>query len=334
MAGESIEGFSEKVADELRRTQRDELSKKDGRIRKLQREVSALTKDRDDLLGSLEDLRALTYPPPASTNPANRRRKRDRLRVIIPDVHGSQMDRSAILALLADVRTLCPDEIVIMGDLVECGGFLAKHHVLGYVAQTAYTYEDDLAQGNWFLDELAKAAPSASIIWIEGNHEDRVERWCVDVAISNGREAEFLRRAFSPEFLLKAKERGIPYYRRSVIHNVTGFPGWLKIGKCFFVHELAGGKNAAMASLSATAGNLWYAHTHTEATATLNLPGIGLVKASNPGCLCLTQPLWRHTPPTNWSLGYGTQFISKNENFLNLNVPIIDGASMLRNALR
>ena len=95
------------------------------------------------------------------------------------------------------------------------------------------------------------------------------------------------------------------------------------------VHELGGGKNAASAAVSRTAGNVVYSHTHQEDTATMVLPGVGLVKAWNPGCLCTRVPLWRHSNPTNWSHGYAVQFVAKSGEFLHINVPILDGRSLV-----
>ena len=325
-----MDGFESAAIDQLQRAHRSELDKREAKIRALQREVRNLKADRDELLDSTEELRTKTYPPPAIVKPVVKHPGGDTVRVIIPDVHGSMMDKAAVTAFLADLRQLDPNEIIIMGDLVECGGFLARHHTLGFVAQTTYTYEEDIAHANWLLDEIITAAPNASLEWLEGNHEDRVERWAIDVASSDGRDAEFLRRALSPQILLRAEERNIAYYRRSVIYNVPNRPGWIKKGKIFFTHQLKGGRNSAMSSLAATAGNVCLAHTHQESSATLNLPGVGLIKAFNAGCLCQLQPLWRHTDPTGWNHGYGLQFISNTtEEFLNINVPIMDGVSLL-----
>jgi hypothetical protein len=103
----------------------------------------------------------------------------------------------------------------------------------------------------------------------------------------------------------------------------------VKKGKCFYVHEISSAKNAAAAAVTATAGNVVYAHTHRPDYSTLNLPGVGLVGAWNPGCLCEMQPLWRHTRPTNWAHGYLVQFIARTGNFLNIQVPISEGNSLL-----
>ncbi|TXH09830.1 MAG: hypothetical protein E6R03_16105 [Hyphomicrobiaceae bacterium] len=74
-------------------------------------------------------------------------------------------------------------------------------------------------------------------------------------------------------------------------------------------------------------------NTHREDSATIVFPGVGLVKAWNPGCLCQRQPLWRHSDPTSWSQGYATQLVAKSEEFLHLNIPIWDGKSLMGNLI-
>lgn len=305
-----------------------EVTKSRAAAARMKRELAAVTKDRDELLREFTDLQAVKYPAPPKPAPKVKI-KGDRVRVICCDVHGSAMDRPAVDAFLGDLRKWNPDEIVLLGDIVECGGFLAAHHTLGYVAQTEYSWQQDIAAGNWFLDEIQKAAPKAEIHYIEGNHEDRVERWVVDQTLRHQRDSEFLRSMLAPDVLLRLAERGVRYYKRSGEYVPGLPPGWIKLGKIFFVHELGGGRNAASAAVGRTAGNVVYAHTHQEDTASMVLPGVGLVKAWNPGCLCQRQPLWRHSNPTNWSHGYGVQFITTSGDFLHVNVPIWEGRSLV-----
>jgi|LakMenEpi03Aug12_release.lakeMendotaPanAssembly.Ray.scaffolds.fasta_scaffold426920_1 hypothetical protein len=305
-----------------------EVTKARALLAKTKRELAAVTKDRDDLLQEFEALGNAKFPIPPSPQPASCNRE-DLVRVICADVHGSMMDKPAVDAFLADLKKWDPDEIVLLGDIVECGGFLAAHHTLGYVAQTAYSWQDDIAAGNWFLDEVVKAAPRAVIHYLEGNHEDRVERWIVDQTMRHSRDAEFLRQMLAPDKLLRLKERGINFYRRSE-ETIPGLPpGWIKLGKVFFVHELGSGKNAASSAVGRTAGNVVYAHTHREDSASMVMPGVGLVKAWNPGCLCQRQPLWRHSDPTGWSHGYAVQFVSRSGEFLHMNVSIWEGLSLV-----
>jgi hypothetical protein len=296
-------------------------------LAKTKTELAAVTKDRNELLIEYGDLQSARYS--ASTRAPDSRPESAFIRVICNDVHGSMMDEDAVGAFLSDLKMWNPNEVVLNGDIIECGGFLAAHHTLGYVAQTEYSWQADIAAGNWFLDEVQKAAPNAVIHFIEGNHEDRVERWIVDQTMRHNRDSEFLRTMLSPKTLLRLDERGVKYYERGK-HHINGLPpGWIKLGKIFFVHELGGGKNAASKAVGTTAGNVVFAHTHQEDSSTLVLPGVGLVKAWNPGCLCQRQPLWRHSNPTNWSHGYGVQFIEDNGEFLHVNVPIFEGRSLV-----
>jgi hypothetical protein len=292
------------------------------------REIAALKKDRDDLLSEYTDIRNARQINIASKKPTQQKTKENRIRVCFGDVHGMMMDRQAVSAMLADIKLLEPDEIVIGGDLVECGGWLAKHQPLGFIALSDYTYAEDIEAANQFLDRLIEAAPNAVIYFVEGNHEDRVERWIMDTVQSNKRDAQMLWDAFAPASLLRLKERNIEYYRRSLVY-VDGAPrGWIKLGKMYFTHTLGRGKNAASQAARKTAGNVTYFCTHREDTASVVFPSVGLVKAFNPGCLCVMQPVWMHSDPTEWSQGYGVDVIAKSGNFQRLHVPIWRGESL------
>jgi hypothetical protein len=256
------------------------------------------------------------------------RLKGDRIRLIIPDTHGAKADPAAISSCLADAKAIAPHEVILLGDHVDCGGFLAQHHTMGYVAESDYSYEEDIAHANAFLDSLQDAAPDAVIEYLEGNHERRVETWCVTETLRHRRDSEMLRRAFTPEHLLDLAARGIRYYRLSEFYDGLPVPGVIKRGKVFFFHGFSTAKNAAAATQAKVAGNCVFAHTHRAQSDISKPMGAGVVGSWNPGCLCIPQPLWQHGRPTDWTHGYAVEFISRTGNFLHLNVPIIDGQSL------
>lgn len=296
-------------------------------VSELREMVKALKADRDQLISEYKDLRDAR---PVKPTPAKPRKAAtgESVRVSVGDVHGMMMDRPAVGAFLSDLKTLDPDVIVLGGDIVECGGWLAKHQPVGFVALCDYTYQEDMRAANWFLDEVQAAAPRAEIHYLEGNHEDRVERWATDAALSNKRDAAFLLDAFGPQAMLRLKERGIRYYRRSHNH-VKGLPlGWIKLGKMFYTHQLGTGKNAARSAALKTAWNVTFFDTHREDTASVRYPGVGIIKAFNPGCLCTLQPVWKNSDPTEWSHGYAIDIIAKSGNFQRIHVPIQDGESL------
>lgn len=257
------------------------------------------------------------------------RTKGDVVRVLIPDTHGAKADRQAIAALLADLKTLDPTEIILLGDHVDCGGFLAQHHVMGYVAETTYSYEEDIAHANAFLDQLAAAAPRAKIQYIEGNHERRVETWAVTETLRHSADSEMLRRLVAPEFLLKLKDRGIPYFRQGEFYDGLSVPGVIKRGKCYFFHGVSTAKHAVAATIARIGGNCVFAHTHRAQSEIIRMVGTGIIGSWNPGCLCELQPLWQHTAPTNWTQGYALQLVRPTGAFLHLNVPVLHGETHL-----
>jgi len=292
----------------------------------LRRMVAALKKDRDDLLAEYTDMR--TARPVPKSPPPKKQTKADALRISAGDVHGMMQDAKAVSVFLKDVKTLEPDEIVLGGDILECGGWLARHQPVGFVALCDYSYQEDIAAGNDFLDRLQAVAPKACIHYVEGNHEDRVERSIVDWTRAHARDSEFLRQAFAPEFMLRLPERGISYYRRSEVYG-DGLPrGWIQLGKMFFTHELGASKNAARDAVSKAAGNVTFFHTHREDTATLVFPSVGICKAFNPGCLCSMQPVWQNSNPTSWSQGYAIDFLAKSGEFQRVHVPVWRGRSL------
>ncbi len=293
-------------------------------------EIAALRLQLDHATSQIERMEKTKRAKMIVATPPRKRDSGDIVRVIIPDTHGAKASESAIAALLSDIKAINPQEIILMGDHVDCGGHLALHHVMGYVAETAYSYEDDIAAANSFLNSLRLAAPSAKIEYLEGNHERRVETWCVTETLRHSKDAEGLRRLYAPEFRLNLKERGIIYYRESEFYDGLNSPGIIKRGKCFFIHGMSTAKDAVSATLARIGGNVVFAHTHRVQTAVVRLVGIGAIGGYNPGCLCEIQPLWHHTDPTNWTHGYGMQLVTQDETFLHFNIPIINGQSLFR----
>ena len=290
-------------------------------------EIGALKKELEvarSALANATKARQTTLPPPAARR---RRSGTDIVRVIIPDTHGCLIDKAALSAMLADIKALDPQEIILLGDHVDCGGFLAQHHVMGYVAETDYTYEEDLAAAKAFLDSLRSAAPRAKVEYLEGNHERRVETWCVTQVLRHKKDAEGLRRLLAPEFRLGLEERGISYYRQGEFYDNLPVPGVIKRGKCYFFHGVSTAKNAVAVTVDKIAGNCVFGHTHRAQSNIVRRISSGIIGAWNPGCLCQLQPLWQHTAPTDWSHGYAVQMVAESGAFLHLNIPIIEGES-------
>lgn len=290
-------------------------------------EVAALKLQLEHATAQIERMENTRRAKIIAATPIRKRDSGDVVRVIIPDTHGARVCRPAVAAMLSDIKALDPQEIILLGDHVDCGGHLAQHHTMGYVAETAYSYEDDVAEANRFLDSLRAAATSAKIEYIEGNHERRVERWCVTQTLRHQHDSEGLRKLYAPEYRLNLKERDIPYYRESVCYDGLLLPGFIKRGKCYFFHGFNTAKSSTAAAVERVAGNCVFGHTHRAQSFIVRKANVGVIGAWNPGCLTELQPLWQHTNPTEWTHGYGIQLVH-GDDFLHLNIPIIEGKSL------
>lgn len=303
------------------------------REKSLRAELAAVRRQLTHTVSALERARGIPRRTVAPV-PRRARLKGDLVRVLAGDLHGCKRDAPTVASFLADVRALQPHEVILGGDITDCGGFLAQHHTLGYVAETDYSYEDDTAAANDFLTQLQRAAGRARVDYLEGNHERRVETWCVTETLRHRRDSELLRRALAPEYMLGLARRGIRYFRLSESYDDLNVPGIIRRGSVLILHGITTARHAAATSLLRTSANTVYFHTHRAQSDIQRRVGVGIIGAWNPGCLCSLQPLWQHGAPTDWTNGYAVQFVSRTGKFLHLNVPIIEGTSLLTSLFR
>lgn len=290
--------------------------------------VAEQQKQIDHLSERLEKLRASRWSIPLARR-KNAKTGRPFVRVVIPDTHGCQVDPAAIGAVLDDLEALDAREVVMLGDHLECGGFLAQHWTLGYVAQAEYTFEQDVDAANDLLDKIQARCPKAVIHYLEGNHERRIESWCITQALKHGRDGAFLLRQFGTQSQLHLERRGIRFYQQGRFYMDLTIPATIKLGHCYFTHGHTAARHAAAVMLERYGNNVVYGHTHRSDEASSRTVDRGTIKAWCPGALCQLQPLWQHTAPTTWTHGYGVQLVQESGDFLHVQVPVIDGRSYL-----
>lgn len=252
---------------------------------------------------------------------------KEHLRVIIPDSHGCFIDPRAAEAFLADVKRLQPKELVFLGDHIDVSG-IYNAHAPNYVEDLAYSYEADLAAAEAFLDAVQKRAPRATGFYLEGNHEQHVER-LIARSHANPRDARAQLDLQSPAKRLRLKERGLRYCRASEFHHGLSVPGTIRLGKCYFTHGFTASKFATAQHVYKYGGNIVHGHTHRSQSYVVRTVSADAIGGWCPGTLAQLQPLWRHTAPSDWSHGYAVQLVSSTGRFLHVNVPIINGWSGL-----
>ncbi len=266
--------------------------------------------------------------PDSHVSPQPRaRRKRSLVRVAIPDSHGAHIDPTARDAFLSDLKRLAPDEIVMLGDHLDCAGTFSAHQ-RSYTNEMAETYEEDVAAANHFLDAIQAAAPAATIYYLEGNHEQHVERWAAR-EFANKADADKVLEAIGPEALLRLRQRGIRYFRRAFHYMDISIPGTIRLGKVFFTHGIAHSTNAARTHVQRFSANVVFGHVHASQSVVERTVSSDAQGAWCPGTLAKLQPLYRHTAPSNWTHGYGVEFVGASGNFVHVNIPIYRGESSL-----
>lgn len=252
-------------------------------------------------------------------------------RLVVPDSHGAHVDLGARDAFLRDAKRLDPDEIVLLGDHLDCGGVFSTH-ARAYTNEMTESYQDDCDATNEFLDLMQKAAPRARIHYLEGNHEARVEKWATATFPSKKDADAYLERQ-GPAAALDLKRRCVKYYKRSEFYCGVAIPGTLKLsvnGKAiYFVHGISAAKNATAVHLGRFGNNVVHGHTHRAQSVHGRTVEKGVIGGWCPGTLAQLQPLYAHTNPTDWSLGYGLEMVSSSGRFVHFNVPLVDGESML-----
>lgn len=286
--------------------------------------------EKEALLSKLHAKDAVRYVLPTSQGV---HQKRDTwLRIFLCDLHGAYADPEVLPVLFDDLKRLQVAEVILGGDMVDAGGFLAEHHTLGFVAEMDYTYEDDLHATNQFLDTLQSICPNASFTYLQGNHEWRVDRWVVNHCAGKKKDASFLLKQISPTHQLYLEKRGIEFIHALDRHEEMRVGGTIKRGKWCYTHKASGrsgGATAGQKALSYYSSNVVFGHTHTPTLASKSTVTESLL-AINPGCLCKLQPVYAHTDPTSWRHGYLLQVCDRSGDALSIPITIDRGVSLLR----
>jgi hypothetical protein len=194
-----------------------------------------------------------------------------RIRVVIPDSHGAYIDPVAAKVFLDDLAMLGAKEVVFLGDHVDVSGIYSAHPP-NYVEDREYSYETDIASAAAFIDAVQKRAPGATMHYIEGNHENHVERW-ISRVVTHAKDARAMLSLQAPEVRLELKRRGIRYIKRSECYDGLAVTGTMQLGKAFFTHGFTASKFATAQHVQRYGNNVIHGHCFSSDTELLSLDG-------------------------------------------------------------
>jgi hypothetical protein len=304
---------------------RKQLKAAESAVEQSEREARALQKAFDHQQARLEHQSRKIFQSPTKRTSSSKHFNR----VLVPDSHGAHIDEAAAQAFLGDLERIQPAEVVWMGDHLDCGGFLAQHHTMGFVAEADVEFEDDIDAANQFMDAVQKRTPNAVHHVLTGNHEHRIERWCITQSLGKQRTAQRLLDALGMRAVLHLDKRGWHYHPRGEMEQTHGrVRGAIKLGNCYFVHDVSIASDPCSVALNRYACNVAFGDTH-RLVSRVGRKAEKDIFAATVGYLAKPQPYWQETRVTDWSHGYGLQIVANENELLHINVPIVGAKSLL-----
>lgn len=208
--------------------------------------------------------------------------------LVISDLHIPYHDKEAIgLALQygLDKNVTC---VLINGDLMDMPAF--SRFEKDWRMRTA---GEEFEATRQFLRELRRLFPKAKIVFKEGNHDDRWERWLYNKAPEIFGDSEF-----RLDIRLKFGELKIDHVKDKKI---------IKIGKLSILHghEMAGGAggvNPSRSTFLKTTSNVLVGHFHKTSNHTETTMDGNIISVNSTGCLCGLNPLYM--PINRHNLGF------------------------------
>jgi predicted phosphodiesterase len=254
------------------------------------------------------------------------------IRVVIPDIHGVHASAAALRVLYADIRRLSPREIVFLGDVIDAGGAFSTHP-RSRGSELSESYTADCAAGREVIRSVRRAAPNARIHFVFGNHEEHIERFAAR-SLTTERDVHTFVRRCGPAVMLKLKRYEVTAYRQTEYHHGLSIPGTIRLGLCHYTHGTTTAMNAAAVTLRQFGANVVFGHTHRAQSELSRSVASTSFGAWCPGTLSDLQLPYLQTTPSRWTHGYAVQFVSKRGEgpFLHVNVPILNGTSLLEEA--
>ena len=193
-------------------------------------------------------------------------------------------DEAAVAVALEIVRDVRPSLIVLVGDNLDAAE-LGKYRVTPAFQRTTQAAIDRLTL---LCAQLRAVAPDARIVWLAGNHEERLPNYLLD----NAAAAFGLRKGMMPE---SWPVMSLPYLARMddyAVEFVPGYPAskvWIN-DRLMVIHgnKVASGGSTAHKYLATEKVSCVYGHVHRREYAARtreDRDGPKEIMAGSPGCL-------------------------------------------------
>lgn len=250
--------------------------------------------------------------------------------LVLPDAHYPYQEQAAMNCVFHVAEHLDPDGVLVLGDWADCEAF-SSHPKKTVMELSAHRFlDDEIAPLNDALDRLQGPGLDRPLVYLEGNHEQRIERVAVSMGSAVGRD---LYKLVSPRklFFHRVGEDGEPREKRKnfkwVPHIGKGTHSHYALRPDLIaVHGWSTAKNAAKTHLDlGRSVSVVHGHTHRRQTFTARHPVTdALFTAWSPGCLSQLKPLFMANSPNDWAHGFTILHLGKNS-WSHWDIPIHPG---------
>jgi len=235
-------------------------------------------------------------------------------------------DRAAMAAVVNLIREIKPHYVILLGDMLDLAPWSTRFPRKPEYKQTTQPVIDEL---HWWLADIRSVAPGAEILYMAGNHEERMHK----AMIEKLPEATYLAKAFqdSPALsvrnLLRLDDLNIEYI------GPYGEDWWLwdSVRITHGTKVRSGGGATAVAIAKTARWSEVYGHVHKVEMMqkTFHGPfGRNVITAMSPGCLCRVDgsvPGVSLSP--DWQQGCGVATLDEDTEQVHMQVlPIYDGS--------
>ncbi len=229
--------------------------------------------------------------------------------LILSDLHFPYQDNKAIKAAINYGKEQKANCIFINGDLIDFANI--SRHEKDWRMRSVFEEFEAVRE---FLKELRRHFPRAKIVFKEGNHDERWEKWL------------FLKAPEifdDPEFTLETRLQ-LGALKIDIVKDKLP----VKIGKLNVLHghELqgGGGVNPARATFLKTIDNILIGHCHRSSQHVEPTFNGSVIVTTSQGCLCGMWPMFARV--NKWNQGFSfVEHNIKTGNYILNNLKIING---------
>ena len=174
--------------------------------------------------------------------------------IIWSDEHHPYIDGGAHEAIYQFAKDVRPDYHILIGDCLNLGG-ISRHVQDDLIAQYEEPVEEGLVSLGKHINKLWEITPRAKIVWIWGNHDERLRTFA-------RRHPSWRGIVDDPIKLLRGFGDCSKAGRIDLVQLDDADDEW-KLGKMHFCHGHYTGKHCAAATVEAYSEAVTFGHAHT-----------------------------------------------------------------------